>query len=70
MLDEPRRATVVVIGAIGASRVDQLEENVAALDYLDFTGEELAEIDRFAVDAGVDLSAEAGSGGPLPSAPV
>jgi L-glyceraldehyde 3-phosphate reductase len=55
---------------IGASRVDQLEENVAAIDHLDFTGEELAEIDRFAVDAGVDLWAEARSGGPLPSAPV
>jgi L-glyceraldehyde 3-phosphate reductase len=55
---------------IGASRVDQLEENVAALDHLDFTGEELAEIDRFAVDADVDLWAEARSGGPLPLAPV
>jgi L-glyceraldehyde 3-phosphate reductase len=53
---------------IGASRVTQLEENVAALDHLDFTAEELAEIDRFAGDAGVDLWAEAREGGPLPGA--
>src|ERR671931_107117 len=30
---------------IGASSVEQLEENVGALDRLDFTDEELAEID-------------------------
>ena len=53
---------------IGASRVAQLEENVAALDHLDFAAEELAEIDRFAGDAGVDLWAEAREGGPLPGA--
>ncbi|PPL17497.1 L-glyceraldehyde 3-phosphate reductase [Microterricola pindariensis] len=52
---------------IGASRVAQLEENVAALDRLDFSAEELAEIDGFAGDAGVDLWADARGGGPLPS---
>ncbi|SDJ53243.1 L-glyceraldehyde 3-phosphate reductase [Billgrantia gudaonensis] len=41
---------------IGASRVAQLEDNVAALDNLAFSSEELAEIDRHAVtDAGVNL---------------
>ena len=40
---------------IGASSVVQLEQNVAALDRLDFTGDELAMIDRFAVDGGIDL---------------
>ena len=40
---------------IGASSVRQLEENVAALDRLDFTDDELAQIDRFAVEGGVDL---------------
>ena len=40
---------------IGASSVRQLEENVAALDRLDFSGDELAEIDRFAVEGGIDL---------------
>lgn len=40
---------------IGASSVEQLEQNVGALDRLDFTADELAEIDRFATDGGVDL---------------
>ncbi|PRY48725.1 L-glyceraldehyde 3-phosphate reductase [Geodermatophilus tzadiensis] len=47
-----RRVTSVLIGA---SSVTQLEQNVAALDRLDFTDDELARIDRHAVDAGVDL---------------
>ena len=40
---------------IGASSVAQLEENVAALDRLDFTEDELAEIDRHATDAGINI---------------
>ena len=40
---------------IGASSVAQLDQNVAALDSLDFTADELARIDNYAVDAGVDL---------------
>jgi L-glyceraldehyde 3-phosphate reductase len=40
---------------IGASSVDQLENNVAALDKLTFTDDELAEIDRHAVEGGIDL---------------
>ncbi|RZS65933.1 L-glyceraldehyde 3-phosphate reductase [Agromyces ramosus] len=51
---------------IGASRVSQLEENVAALDRLEFGDDELAEIDRYAVDAGIDLWAEARRGAGLP----
>ncbi|SEA50343.1 L-glyceraldehyde 3-phosphate reductase [Leifsonia sp. 21MFCrub1.1] len=47
---------------IGASRVEQLEQNVAALDNLEFTPEELAEIDEHATDAGVDLWAGARRG--------
>ncbi len=35
---------------VGASSVAQIEENVAALGKLGFSGEELAEIDRYAVD--------------------
>ena len=35
---------------IGASSVTQLEQNVAALDTLEFTAGELASIDRYAVD--------------------
>jgi L-glyceraldehyde 3-phosphate reductase len=40
---------------MGASSVHQLEENVKALDNLEFTDEELTRIDEFAVDSGVDL---------------
>jgi L-glyceraldehyde 3-phosphate reductase len=40
---------------IGASSVEQLEENVAALDRLDLSDEELAEIDRYAVDSEINL---------------
>ncbi|MEU4037568.1 L-glyceraldehyde 3-phosphate reductase [Streptomyces collinus] len=40
---------------IGASRTEQLEQNVAALENLDFSAEELAEIDKYATDGGVDL---------------
>ena len=35
---------------VGASSVRQLEENLKTLDNLDFDAEELAEIDRYAVD--------------------
>jgi L-glyceraldehyde 3-phosphate reductase len=40
---------------IGASSVAQLEANVGALDRLDFSEEELAEIDRHAVDSSINL---------------
>ncbi len=40
---------------VGASSVRQLEENVKALDNLDFTDDELARIDEYAVDSGIDL---------------
>jgi L-glyceraldehyde 3-phosphate reductase len=40
---------------IGASSVAQLEDNVGALRRLDFSDDELAEIDRHAVDAGINI---------------
>jgi L-glyceraldehyde 3-phosphate reductase len=40
---------------IGASSVDQLEQNVAALDRLDFSDEELAEIEKYAGEGGINL---------------
>ena len=40
---------------VGASSVAQLEENVGALGRLDFTDDELAEIDRFATDSGINI---------------
>ncbi|MFF5340404.1 L-glyceraldehyde 3-phosphate reductase [Streptomyces althioticus] len=54
-LRDPRVTSLV----IGASRTGQLEQNVAALENLDFTAEELAEIDSYATDGGVDLWREA-----------
>jgi L-glyceraldehyde 3-phosphate reductase len=50
-LRDPRMTTVL----IGASSVAQLEQNVGALQRLDFTADELAAIDRHAVDSGIDL---------------
>ncbi|MFF8476952.1 L-glyceraldehyde 3-phosphate reductase [Streptomyces sp. NPDC015414] len=47
---------------IGASRTEQLEQNVAALENLEFSAEELAEIDKLATDGGVDLWREARQG--------
>ncbi|WP_062212746.1 L-glyceraldehyde 3-phosphate reductase [Demequina oxidasica] len=47
---------------IGASSVKQLEQNVGALDNLEFTSAELAEIDEYATDAGIDLWAGARKG--------
>ncbi len=40
---------------LGASSVAQLEQNVAALQRLDFDADELAEIDRYALDADINL---------------
>ena len=40
---------------IGASSVGQLEQNIAALDNLDFSQDELTEIDEHAVEGGIDL---------------
>jgi L-glyceraldehyde 3-phosphate reductase len=50
-LRDPRMTTVL----IGASSVAQLEQNVGALQRLDFSDDELDLIDRHAVDSGVDL---------------
>ena len=44
---------------IGASRVEQLEHNVAALDAAPLTDDELKAIDEFAVDSGVDIWGDA-----------
>jgi L-glyceraldehyde 3-phosphate reductase len=50
-LRDPRMTSTL----IGASSVEQLEENVASLDRLDFSDDELAEIDRHATDADINL---------------
>jgi L-glyceraldehyde 3-phosphate reductase len=40
---------------IGASSVAQLEQNVAALQRLDFSADELDEIDRYAQEGDINL---------------
>jgi L-glyceraldehyde 3-phosphate reductase len=49
------RDTRVTSALVGVSRIEQLEADLAALEQLDFTPEELAEIDQHAVEAGVNL---------------
>ena len=51
----------VTSALIGASRPEQIVENVAALDNLAFTAEELAEIDTHAVEGGINLWAKPSS---------
>jgi L-glyceraldehyde 3-phosphate reductase len=48
----------VTSALIGASSVAQLEQNVAALEKLALSDDELEEIDRHAVDSGINLWAE------------
>jgi L-glyceraldehyde 3-phosphate reductase len=58
-LRDPRMTSLV----IGASSAKQVEQNVDALDNLDFTAEELAEIDRIVdFDSGVDEWSDARAG--------
>jgi L-glyceraldehyde 3-phosphate reductase len=45
----------VTAALLGASSVEQLEQNVAALERLEFDSGELEEIDRYAVEGGVNL---------------
>ena len=53
-LRDPRVTSLV----IGASSVAQLDANVAALQRLEISDEELVEIDRHAIDAGINLWAQ------------
>jgi L-glyceraldehyde 3-phosphate reductase len=48
---DPRVSSVLV----GASSVRQLEQNLGALEHQEFSIEELAEIDAYAVEGGIDL---------------
>jgi len=50
-LRDPRVTSAVV----GASSVEQLEQNVGALERLDFSDEELAEIDRHATESDINI---------------
>jgi L-glyceraldehyde 3-phosphate reductase len=50
-LRDPRVTSAV----IGASSVEQLEQNVGALDNLAFAAYEFAEIDQFATEGGLNI---------------
>lgn len=45
----------VTSALIGASRAEQVRENVGALKNLEFSADELAEIDRYATEGGINL---------------
>jgi L-glyceraldehyde 3-phosphate reductase len=51
VLRDPRVSSAL----IGASSVGQLEQSLAALQNLEFSADELAEIDRHAVDGAINL---------------
>jgi L-glyceraldehyde 3-phosphate reductase len=57
VLRDPR----VTSALVGASSVEQLEANVAALDHVEFSPEQLDEIDRYATDSGINLWATSSS---------
>ena len=57
VLRDPRVTTALV----GASRWTQISNSLGALDNLDFSDSELAEIDRFAVESGIDIWATSSS---------
>ena len=57
VLHDPR----VTSALVGASRWSQIDNSLAALENLDFSDEELAEIDVFAVEGGIDLWATSSS---------
>ena len=51
VLRDPR----VTSALVGASSVEQLDDTLGALDNLEFSGDELSEIDQHAVDAGINI---------------
>ena len=57
VLRDPR----VTSALVGASSVEQLEQNVAALDHLDFDSEELEQIDRHATESDINIWARSSS---------
>jgi L-glyceraldehyde 3-phosphate reductase len=51
VLRDPRVTTTLV----GASSVEQLNDTAAAVNNLAFSADELAEIDQYALEGGLDL---------------
>jgi L-glyceraldehyde 3-phosphate reductase len=61
VLRDPR----VTSALIGARSVEQLDDSLAALQNLEFSEKELAEIDKYAVDAGINLWAQSSKAVPM-----
>jgi L-glyceraldehyde 3-phosphate reductase len=55
------RDPVVTSALVGASSVEQLEQNLAALAKLEFSAAELKEIDRYATEGGINIWAASSS---------
>jgi L-glyceraldehyde 3-phosphate reductase len=55
--DQPK-GSPVTSALVGASSVRQLEDTLAAIDNLEFSGEELTAIDEFAVESDINLWAQ------------
>ena len=56
------RNPAVTSALVGASSLPQLEQNVAALEKLEFSADELGEIDRYATESGINLWAASSAG--------
>jgi L-glyceraldehyde 3-phosphate reductase len=56
------RTPTVTSAVVGASSVAQLEQNLGSLDRLDFSADELREIDRYATESGINLWAASSAG--------
>ena len=54
-IDRVLRDHRITSALIGASRAEQVRENVAALDNVEFSENELASIDEYAQEGGVNL---------------
>jgi L-glyceraldehyde 3-phosphate reductase len=52
------RDSRVTSAVIGASSVEQLDTNLDALDFPPLTDDELTDIDRYAVESGINLWAD------------
>ncbi|HLQ14886.1 MAG TPA: L-glyceraldehyde 3-phosphate reductase [Candidatus Eisenbacteria bacterium] len=56
------RSLVVTSALIGASSVAQLEQNLAAINNIEFSPGELTEIDRYATESGINIWAASSEG--------
>ena len=56
------RSPVVTSALIGASSVAQLEQNLAAINNIEFSPGELTEVDRYATESGINIWATSSEG--------